>query len=95
MGLVRIRDAGQEKERFTEPHIAKRVLHRIVENKDKQYKEMRSHYEEKLHYKINEVAMHVHNEKQYQRMLKERERITYYVGGIASLIGGVVGWLIH
>lgn len=95
MGLVRIRDAGEDKERFMEPHVSKRVLHRIIENKDKQYKEMRQHMEHKLHEKQMEVGLHLHNEKNYERIIKERERITYLVGVVSFLVGGGLGWLIH
>ena len=92
---LRVRNGGQEREDDLEPVIKKKTLQRVVENKDKQYKEMRSHYEEKLHYKINEVAMHVHNEKHLTRVIKEKDRLIYVASGLSFFVGGALGWLIH
>lgn len=89
MGRVTIID----EKHMTRPTISKKAMNRIVENKDHQYKEMRSHYEEKLHYKVNEVAMHVHNEKQLSRVITEKERLIYVVGGLSFFAGGLVGFV--
>ncbi len=89
--IVQIRNAaGSKGEREEEPKrdlISKRAMLRIIANKDKQYHEMRRKYEERLIKKTSEVSF-------TQHMLRNQERLTYYVGAVTFLIGGGLGWLI-
>ncbi len=89
--LMRIRNAGEDKE--DEAYVSKKVLHRICDNKDHQYKEMRARMEHKLNEKNMEVGLHMHNEKQYCRIIKEKERLLYVVSGCCFFVGGLVGFI--
>lgn len=90
--MVRIRNAGQERE--DEPVVSKKAFERVCEQKDKQYKEMRHTLEERIRNKVTEVSLHIHNESNYRRIIAEKERMTYYVGGISFFLGGAIGFIL-
>lgn len=92
MAVIQIRNAagakGVEREEMPKRDlISKRAMKRIVENKDKQYHEMRRRLEERIQNKVSECSYLRHN-------LRNQERLTYYVGAVTLLIGGGLGWLI-
>ncbi len=93
MANLHIRNAGEERE--SEPMIKQSAMRRILEDKDNQYKDMRHHYEEKVRNKVSEISLHIHNEKQYMRIVKEKDRLVYIVGGSSFFVGGLLGWLMH
>ena len=92
MGNVHIRAPGEEHP--SEPMIKQSSMKRVLQDKDHQYQEMRAHFEHKLADKNLEVGLHLHNEKNYLRIIVEKERLIYVSSGISFLVGGVIGWLI-
>jgi hypothetical protein len=93
MANLHIRNAGEEREE--EPMIKQSSMKRILQDKDRQYIDMRHNLEHKIHEKNMEVGLHVHNEKQYLRIVKEKERLIYVASGCSFFVGGLLGWLIH
>lgn len=98
MAVVQIRNAagakGDREEMPKRDLISKRAMLRIVENKDKQYQDMRRQYEQRIINKVSENSYLRNNEKVALMLLKKQERLTYYVGVVTFLVGGGLGWLI-
>lgn len=70
--------------------IHKRTMRRICDNYDTKLHRLQVEEEKYIQLSIDEKAEIV----KLTKKLREREILTYYVGGIASLIGGFLGWLL-
>jgi hypothetical protein len=88
MALMRIREAGEDKEKFAEPKISKRVLRRITDDNERRHARGMAAQAAIMQSLADERDCIDHK-------YRKQVQITYCVGVLSLVMGGILGWLMH